>query len=416
MEPWQRPWWPLIVLACLLVACTSPAATPSPVTLRVVLADDWADTRAVADVLAAFEADHAGAVRVQLHGVPFSQVPELVLASQELGQHLDLVQWHAFAAGAAGWAQPIDDLWGAAELDTVGFLPGALEQVTWDGRRYGVPLDANALALLVNVDALRQAGLDPEVLATPEGFRTAATAVVTSGASDHALTVSASTWVTYGWIRSLGGRLLDPDADPQDPRFTFDDPATIAALTLLADLVREGQAPRPFAMAVAGDALGAFAAGEVAMHAGGSWDLGFRRRAVGSVVDEVRVVPLPQADPATPRTVLGGSSLLLPTDASHRDLAFELLLRLTADDVALQLAHTEGRLPTRTALLADPSLTADPLLAVYLTQLPHAEVMPLIAYPAAEAVFREGIEAILAGRLTPAEAMAAAQRSVETGS
>ena len=49
--------------------------------------------------------------------VPFSQIPDLVRNAAELGQPFDLAHWHAFAAAAAGLAEPLDDLWEAAGLD-----------------------------------------------------------------------------------------------------------------------------------------------------------------------------------------------------------------------------------------------------------------------------------------------------------
>lgn len=402
----------LLAASALVVVACAPTAPAEPVTLQVLLADDWEGAPAVRDVIDAFERDHDGAVRVQVQPVPFSQVPQVVASNEELGQPVDVAHWHGFAAAAAGLAQPVDDLWAQHALDADAYLDGALEGVTWDGRRYGVPLDTNALVLLVNVGLLADAGHDADDLATPQGFLDVADAVVRSGAADHALTVTASSWSTYGWVRALGGRLIDPTSPAQQPRFTFDDEDTVAALELLDGLIQDGLAPRPFAAPLAIDAVGSFAAGEVAMLATGSWDLQFRTRAVTTVVDDVAVAPLPQADPAQPTTVLGGSSLFVPVGSEHRELAFDLMLRLTDDEVALRLADEEGRLPARAALFEAPLFEADPLLAAFVEQLEHAEVMPLIAYPQAASAFDEALEEILAGRATPEATMTALQQRV----
>lgn len=403
----MRPSSAVVVLAALLSACAASAPPPDPVVLRVVMADDWATAPAVREVIDDFERDHDH-VRVQIQGAPFSQIPELVASGMTLDQPYDLAHWHAFAAAAAGLAEPLDGPWAEAGLTEAEYLPGAVADVTWLDERYGVPLDTNALVLLVNRGMLEDAGLSPEDLRTIDGFRAAAAAVTANGAAQHAMSISASSWPAYGWIRASGGGLVDIDPATGAPTFTFDDPATVAALDLLVGLVREGQAPPPFASDLALDAVQSFAQGAIAMHATGSWDLPIIARAATGELD-VEVLPLPQVDPDRPRTVLGGSSLFVPRGSPNVDLSFELMLRLTEDEVALRLAEEEGRLPARTRVFDESLFRSDPLIAAFVDEIPHAEVMPLIAYPEVADVFREALEDSVSGRLTPAEAMARVQ-------
>jgi multiple sugar transport system substrate-binding protein len=403
--------WAVLVLAALVGACATSAPATEPVLLRVVMADDWATAPAVREVVDDFERDNDG-VRVQIQGAPFSQIPELVASGTSLEQPYDVAHWHAFAAAAAGLAEPLDEQWDLAGLTDAEYLPGALADVTWRGGRYGVPLDTNALVLLVNRGALASAGLSPDDLRTIDGFQAAAGAVTEAGEVDHAMAVSASSWPAYGWIRAHGGELVRVDPTSGVPTFTFDDPATVAALELLTGLVREGQAPPPFAPDLALDAVQSFSQGSIAVHASGSWDLPVIARAAEDDLD-VAVLPLPQTDPDRPRTVLGGSSLFVPVGSPHADLAFELMLRLTEDPVALRLAEEEGRLPARVRVFDEPLFTSDPMIAAFVAELPHAEVMPLIAYPEVSDVFREALEDIVSGRLLPAEAMDRVQRYSE---
>jgi multiple sugar transport system substrate-binding protein len=385
------------------------------------MADDWASAPVVAEVVEAFEREHQG-VRVQLQGSPFSQIPDVVRGSVELGQPPDLAHWHAFAAGAAGLAQPIDDLWDEAGISRADYVDGAYADVVWDGRTHGVPLDVNALVLLANDEQLDAVGLDADDLASSEGFRAAAATLVDEGVVDHAITVSASSWAAYGWIVASGGQLLEmrPDGSPAlddegRPTFTFEDPQTVAALELLVDLVVSGDAPPPFAPDLALDSVASFATGQVSFHTSGSWDLPITRQAMQAdvEVEDVRVLPLPQADPSVPRTVLGGSSLFVPVDAAQRELAFAFAMALTEDEVALRLAFEEGRLPARARVYDDPAFASSPDLAAFVDQLPTAEVMPLIAFPEVAAAFRDALESVLGLRVPPDEAMASLQRFAE---
>jgi multiple sugar transport system substrate-binding protein len=407
----------LVGAGLLLVGCTGASGAPDPVTLRVVLADDWASAPLVGEVVDAFEREHPG-VRVQIHGSPFSQIPEVVAAAGELGQPYDLAHWHAFAAAAAGLAEPVDDLWDAAGLEPGGFLPGAVIDVTWDGRRYGLPLDVNALVLLANGDLLEAAGLTSDDLRGIDTFAERAAELAALPDTDHALVVTGSSWAAYGWIVAAGGQLVElaPDGtaaldDEGLPTFTFEDPATVAALEALVELVRSGSAPPPLAPDLAISAVAPFADGRAALHTSGSWDLPITRRAMelDAEVDEVLVLPLPQAEPARPRTVLGGSSLFLPVGGDHRELAFALSRTLTEREIGVALAETEGRLPARRDAYDDPLFRSSPDLAAFVTQLDHAMVMPLIAFPEVSIAFVDGLEAVFAQRSTPAEAMADVQ-------
>jgi multiple sugar transport system substrate-binding protein len=411
----RRPLVLVVVVAVLtvLAACAGTPAAQEPVTLRMVMADDWASAPIVGEVIDEFERTHSE-VEVQVQSAPFSQIPDLASSGVELGQPHDLVHWHAFAAAAAGFAQPIDDLWEAKALTAEEYVPGALEDVTWDGQRYGVPLDINALVLMVNEASFERAGLELDDVATLAGFEQAAEQVVDTGASAYAITVSASSWAAYGWIVANGGQLLTRDADGR-VTFTLDDPANVAALEKLAELVATERAPAPFAPNLALEAVESFADGSTAMHASGSWDLPIAQRAVQAEVSpqDIQILPLPQADPDHPRTVLGGSSLFIPPDAPNRDLAFELMLALTEDDVALRLAVEEGRLPARQRVFDDPVFASSPDLAAFVELLPTAEVMPLVAYPQVAAAFREALEDAVAQREPVTDALAGAQRYAE---
>lgn len=404
----------VVAIAALSAACGSDPEAAEPTTLRVVMADDWATAALVGEVVDAFEAKHPG-VRVHIQPSPFSQIPDLVTEATELGQPYDLAHWHAFAAAATGDAEPLDDLWEAEGLRAEDYLPGAMDDVAWDGQIYGVPLDVNALVLMANADQLRSVGLEAEDLRTSSGFREAAARLRDDSEAEHAIAVTSSSWAAYGWIAAGGGRLIDGTDAHGLPRFTFTDPHTIEAVDLLVDLIASGDAPPPFAPDLSMDAVASFNTGETALHVSGSWDLPVTRRALQAEgdVDDVLILPLPQLDPTAPRTVLGGSSLYVPRGAEQRDLAFDLMLALTADPVAIEFAAQEGRLPARASAYEAPLFASSPELIAFVDQLPDARVMPLIAYPEVAAAFRDGLEGALAQRTTAADAMASVQRFAE---
>ncbi|WP_052668267.1 sugar ABC transporter substrate-binding protein [Nitriliruptor alkaliphilus] len=396
--------------ACALLAgCTAAQATSRPVTLDVVMADDWETAPAVREVIRSFEREHE--VRVQVQAAPFSQIPDLVRNAIDLGEPFDLAHWHAFAAGADGIAEPLDDLWIEHQLDPEAFLPGAVDGVTWQGTRYGLPLDVNALVLLVNDRKLRSAGLTPEDLADAEDFLEVARSIREQGDVDHAITLTASSWAAYGWIRAFGGDLLVLE-DDGEVTFTFDDPRTVAAIETLGALASEELGTAPFAQDLALDSVAALTNGVVALHASGSWDLPITERAHRSDVGDITVLPLPRGSGDT-GTVLGGSSLFVPLGAEHRDLAFAFALALTEDETGLRLAEEEGRLPARSALYEHPMFAASPERTAFVEELPEASVMPLIAFPELASAFSAALERVLKGQEDAGSALAGLQRVAE---
>ncbi len=387
----------LVVLMGLAAACT-PAGPEDPVVLRVVMADDWADTAPVLDVVRAFEADNPGVV-VDLVGRSFSDILPDVRAAVDAGDPPDLAHGHAFAAGAVGAAEPLDDVWADGTFDAAAHVPGAMEDVVWGDTTFGIPLDVNAMFLLAADDVT-----PPRTFAEVEAVARAAAADGRRG-----LTLSSNAWEAYGWIRAGGGELLEVDGDGT-PTFLLDSPAVVDTLGLLGGLVADGAAFGPTTRNTSADAFDLFASGDTDLLLTGTWNVVELGRTAPARA--FATAPMPTADGVgEPRTTLGGSSLYVPRGAARRDLAVAFARALTADDVAVALAVEEGRFPPRPALydrLAEAP-GADALAAV----LPHARPMRLIAFPEADLAFTTALEEVLTGSRPAAEALADAQAAAE---
>ncbi|MDQ3931812.1 MAG: extracellular solute-binding protein, partial [Actinomycetota bacterium] len=362
----------------------------------------------VIDAVRTFELDHPG-VRVQIRGAQFSHIPDMVEASSQAGEPVDIAHWHAFAAAARGLAEPLDDLW-QGRLSADEFFAGAVDDVTWNGTRYGVPLDTNVLLLMLNSRLLAERNLKP-----PEGPYTFADverivrAVSHPGGDVRGIALPSSTWVAYGWIRANGGEIVEVDGPAV--RFTLDAPEVVEALDFLGRLAREGLAFPPVTTDVATDAFALFEGGRAALHLSGTWDaVALAQKQSGSFPV---MLPLPRGTRGTTSgSVLGGSSLYVPRGSLNRELAFEFMLHLTSDRYALRLAEEQGRLPTRPATF-EAFVAESPIFRPAFEQLRSAAVMRLIAFPDAQAAFSEAVEDIFAGRVEAAVALARAQQAAQ---
>ncbi len=396
----------MLCFALTAAACSAGGPEQPTTLLRVLMTDDWVTVPFV-DAVRSFERQHP-TVRVVIEKGPISLLTDAVRAAIGSGAPPDVVQGHAFSAAGQGLAQPLDDLW-AGHLDDAEFFPGAVEDVTWAGRRYGVPLDTNALVLLYNADLLRAAGVpEPGPDMTFAQFEAMVKALTTPDGRRRGLVVPTSTWWAYGWIRANGGETVDVNPDGT-AHLSLDTPEVVGAMSYLRGLIDKGYAfPPRAADSHSGDAVALFANGSVAFHASGSWDLVTLRHVVPGTNWRVALMPRGLAGPSA-GSALGGSSMWVPRQAEHRELAFEFMTHLIADDNALRLAKEEGRLPVRPRVFEDPFF-ADRDLQVFLEQLRTARPPKLGAFDRPAEEFTSAVEDILLpGGADPQVAMHDAQ-------
>lgn len=381
-------WAALALIGVLVAAGCSSSSEPAPTTLRVMMTDDWA-TPPVLDAVRDFEGAHPG-VRVVMDKAPIKGMLDSVRGS---ASPPDVVQGHAFAAAAQGLAQPLDDLWDK-HLKAEEFFPGPLDDVTFGGQRYGVPLDTNALVLLYNADHFRAAGLPlPRGAMSFPQMEQVAQALAASAGGRPALALGTSTWQTFGWVGANGGEYVHIGTDSR-PELRFDSPAVVGAVGFLAGLVAQGLALPPRAADThSSDVFALFESGATSMYTSGSWDIAKLRKSRPGV--DYRAAPMPTGLTGTTEgSAVGGSSLFVPKGSNQRKLAFDFMTHLISDRYALRLAQEQGRLPVRSRVYSDRHFE-DPVLQVVVDQLRTARPERIDSYPEAGKVLATAIDQIL---------------------
>jgi multiple sugar transport system substrate-binding protein len=376
----------------------------------VMMTDDWVTDPFLAAVRD-FERTHPG-VRVDVGKTPISHMLDSVTAAIKTGVAPDVVQAHAFSAAAQGLAQQVDDLWADKKpLDTADFLPGAIDDVTWAGHLYGVPLDTNALFLIYDADQFDAAKVVvPQEPFTFASFEAAARSLSAPDGSRRALAIPQSTWWTYGWIKANGGEVLEVGDDGK-AQLSLDDPKVIGALDYLRNLVKANLAFAPGAAdSHSGDALALFRSGSASTLASGSWDIAVLKKDPAG--EKYRSTPMPAGAGDDSGSVMGGSSMFIPTGSTQRELAFEFMAHLVSDKYALRLAKEEGRLPVRPRVYDDSYFDTPDLRAV-IEQLPSASPFKLSAFPEAHDVFKKAVDEVLRGGSEAGPVMAEAQRQAQ---
>ncbi|MDB5097047.1 MAG: hypothetical protein JWM80_1468 [Cyanobacteria bacterium RYN_339] len=389
----------------LLLAGCKPAAVGGGETLTVWLAADYASAALYQDLDREFEAAHPG-VQVKLLGVPWEDMPTKVKTAIIGGKPPDVAHQHPFSLGAQGFAEPLDAEW-QAWGDEPAFMPGAMEDATWGGKRYGVPLDINCTVLVYNRAQLKAAGV-PEPGA---GYAMAQwrddLKKLTQG--DHyGLGLSTGAWHTFAFIRANGGEVLKQEGGKMVATFT--DPKSVEAIAFLSGLgAKDHVGPTPSTKQKDyEDASTLFTAGKVAMIYTGPWDFASIRKNAPGLDFGVTTFPA-GLDGQQRGSVQGGGGLFVPKGAAHKALAFAWMKLATSEKYALRLAKEQGRFPVRQALYADPFFKQDAAIATFVQALPGARPYKLDAYPQANQAFMDAVKACFYGA-DPQTELAKAQR------
>lgn len=382
----------LYLLTAALVGCRAGAPGEDKV-LTIWLASDYASAPLFKDLDAEFEAAHPG-WRIKLLGVPWEDMPTKVKTAIIGGKPPDIAHQHPFALGAQGFAEPLDDLW--AKWGQAGaFLPGALEDASWRGHFYGMPLDINCTVLVYNRALLKAAGVpEPGPAFGFQDLHSALSRLTSPGR--YGIGLSTGAWHTFAFIRANGGDLLRDDQGRMQATLT--DPRTVAAVRFLADLGhKEHFGPTPTTKARDyDDATTLFTMGKVGMAYTGPWDFSTIRKNAPDLEFGVSAFPAGQ-DGVRRGSVQGGGGLFVPKGATHRELAFEWMKLATSDKYARRLAREQGRFPTRKSQYADPWFRQDPAVRIFVAALPGARPYKLEAYPQANQAFQDAVKAVFYG-------------------
>lgn len=326
-------------------------------------------------------------IKVTIRPVPSTDIVAKTQAEVVAGDPPDLAQLvfsdMDFVVNALK-ARSIESIVPAAEYEE--FLKGkhpmhsnGLKLGELDGKVYGIPYVFSTPNLFYNADLFRKAGLDPEKPPQTWAEVKQAALAIKEKTGKHGLNIACLgqfDWCFQGIVRSNGGRVLSEDRKT----LTFDQPDTVAAVTMWQDLVKSGAHP-PLA---AGDAQQSFLSGELGMYLQTS---ALQAAILAAAKDkwEVRAAPMPAfaGKPVKP-TNSGSAVFILANDPVKQRAAWELAKFLTSERGYTIITSKIGYLPLRPAITTDAAYLKEwadthPLIQANLKQLDSLE--PWVAFP-----------------------------------
>ncbi|MFF8960717.1 ABC transporter substrate-binding protein [Streptomyces sp. NPDC014894] len=408
----------VLVCAVLLGALVAPSAQRGPDPADgdrrgpLTLATGRDLTGYLRAVLDGWNREHP-AERVRLVELPeaadevHAQMQDSLRAGSDRFDVLNIdVAWTAEFAGR-GWISPVDP----RGLPLGQLLPSVVETATYDGRLYAVPYVTNAGLLFYRKDLLARAGERPP-RTWDELARLAAKLSRAYGMDGYAgqfLPYEGLTVNVTEAIQSAGGSLVSEDGR----RVTVNSPEALEGLSFLVRGVREGWIPRKALGYKEENSRLAFQDGELLFLRNWPYVHTMASQPGSSVAGKFAAAPLP--GPGGPGTgVLGGSNLAVNSHSEHPDSAADLMAYLLSEPVQRRVL-TEGALPPVWAsLYEDPALIRRfPHLPALAESVSTARVRTKhVEYEQMNLAVAAVAHSALAGRVTPAEALARLEREL----
>ncbi|MGW2261907.1 sugar ABC transporter substrate-binding protein [Streptomyces sp. NPDC001780] len=307
--------------------------------LRVLIATSGdAETKAVKDAAAAYAAKSGNTVTVEIAKDMNQQLAQSFAGHKPPDVfYVNSDQFANYAKGGSLHA------YGDRIPDADDFSEQLRASFSYDGKLVCLPKDTSTLALAVNTDLWKKAGLtERDYPKTWQDLETVAGKLTGDGVTGL---VTSDEYQRLGvFMKQAGGWLTDAD----QKKMTADTAQNAEGLNFVKSMLASGS--MKFAKQVdtswGGEALGK---GKAAMTIEGNWLEGGMRLDYPDV--KYAAVPLP-AGPAGPGTLAFSNCWGVAAESAHQAAAVDLVTYLSSADQQLKFADAFGVMPSRTSALA----------------------------------------------------------------
>jgi len=305
---------------------------------------------------------------------------------------------------SAGVLTPLDSL---GNVDTAGMNPNNIQETTYNGKLYALPLYTNTIAIFYNKDILRKAGITT-LPKTWSDFRTVAKKLNTKDHYGFVFSGKAgpgqSTWQFEPWLWSNGGDLT-----------TINSAKSVQALDYWASLVKQGAAPRDVVNWDQSQPIQLFEAGKAAFAENGLWNIPTLKSQFKSLHWGVMTIPT-RVVGQTVISPLGGEVWTIPkTTPAKERAAFALLQEMAKTTNVVPLAKGLSDVPTRTSLWTEKTWSG-PEYQPFLDALKNgrSRTRDLTAdYPQVENIIGNATASALIGKKSAQDAFDSAKHDID---
>ena len=346
----------LFLAAALLLGVCAFAFAEEPVTITFWHTYGDQETPIIDEVIIPlFEETHPGIkVEVVRQSGDFNQMLVTAFGTGMVPDvaRVDIVKTSSYAK--LGGIVPMDEIEGFAALkDAV--LEGPLSTNVWNGHYYGLPLNTNCKAAVINLDQMAALGFEGAP-ATMEEF---VAACKEKAPGQYKLNVSGlGDWDLYPYFWLFGGVLTDEGFTKTTGY--LDSEASVNAVKTMVELHDAGvfTIRDVDGTSDAWDGINS----EYAMFFEGPWY---------PFSEKIVPAPIPTWNGKT-ASVVGGENIVIFTGSEKQDAAFEFVKFMMGEEVQLKLLEV-GVIPTLKSLAESDAVKNDPKWSVYMQQVAFAQ-------------------------------------------
>lgn len=234
-------------------------------------------------------------------------------------------------------------------------LEGPLSTNLWNGHYYGLPLNTNCKAAVVNLENMKALGFD----GAPTTMEEFIAACKEKSAGEYKLNVSGlGDWDMYTYFWLFGGTLTDEGFTRANGY--LDGEASVAAMKAIMQMHDEGV----FTIRDVDGTPDAWDGinSQYAMFFEGPW----------YPFSDTVVPALIPAYNGRSASVVGGENIVIFSGSEKKDAAFRLVRFMMSEEVQLKLLEV-GVIPTLKSCVGNEAVQADPKWSVYMRQLESAQ-------------------------------------------
>lgn len=355
----------MLLMLCAAAGCGRPAGPPaaySPVNPGAAVFWDRQVTEtagALTAIIEEFNAARPGQLPIKLEYTGgYTEIYRKVSASIQARELPAMAVAYPsmtaeyIAANAVIALDPLveDSVAGLSPEDRQDFFPGIIEDNRFaaaGNKLYSFPFCKSVLMLFVNKAVLAKAGIAEPPRTWDEFLQQCRQVKQATGNYAYALHVDPSTFV--GWVYSMGGEVVE------NGKSLFDSGGALKAFELLETLAREDLLyqipPQTF------DDQAAFVQDKIAFLIRTSSARNGFALMMADRPDQWRMIPIPQANPAAPATVLFGPNVsVFNTTPEQQQAAWAFIKYFTSPAVSAKWATQTGYVPIRKSVAADPAI------------------------------------------------------------
>ncbi|MEF3244476.1 MAG: maltose ABC transporter substrate-binding protein [Caldisericaceae bacterium] len=390
-----------VLLVLLVVAMVSSffvgcKPKPQPVTLTIWHSWSGAELDVLNEAITEYQNQHPEITINQLQ-VPFDQLQNKYQTEAAAGGGPDILVGPADWIGnfaKANLIASLDSYFDAAFL--ADYVPGAIEQVKFNGSMMAFPESTECVALIYNKSLVQNLPKDTNELVTLVDS-------ITQG-DTYGFVYNSGFYFTAGYFFASGMKLFDSNNNA----IVNQGDGGVKTLTFLKNLASD---PKFIVANDYGKADSLFKEGKAAMIINGPWAVGDYVKALG---DKVGVAPMPvfaeTGNPFAPFVNTKDFFVNANINDTQKKAAADFIKFMVSKDVEQKFFEKAKHIPSNVKV----DTSSDPIIGGFLEQMKTGVPMPII--PEMGAVWdpmQTAIDSVLASKATPQDAINTAETTIQ---